>query len=299
MEDAWKYRLTSEQYKVMRQKGTEAPFCNARWNEKKEGKYYCAACGNLLFVSGRKFDSGTGWPSFLAPVKKGAVAIHADNSLGAERNEVVCARCESHLGHVFSISRKEMSDAFCKSKMHIDDGPKPTGKRYCMNSVSMDFEEKLAGLQSAIFAAGCFWSVQEKFGKMEGVARATAGYCGGWKKEPSYEEVCNGKTGHAECVLVEYNPKKTSFEALLGSFFSMHNPTTKNRQGLDIGEQYRSAIFWKTAAQKRKAEEKIAEMKKRGVNVVTVVKKAGVFWRAEGYHQNYLQKHKDAACRLF
>jgi len=281
MEDIWKCRLTGEQYKVMRQKGTEAPFCNARWNEKKEGKYYCAACGNLLFTSSRKFDSGTGWPSFVAPAKKSAIAVRSDRRLGMERNEVMCAKCESHLGHVFS------------------DGPNPTGKRYCMNSVSMDFEEKLVGVKSAIFAAGCFWGVQEKFGKLEGVARATAGYCGGWKKEPTYEEVCSGKTGHAECVLVEYDTEKISFGALIDAFFSMHNPTTKNRQGLDFGEQYRSAIFWKTAEQKRMAEEKIAEMKKRGINVVTDVKKAGAFFRAEGYHQDYLKKHKDTACRLF
>ncbi|MFA4982915.1 MAG: peptide-methionine (S)-S-oxide reductase MsrA [Candidatus Micrarchaeia archaeon] len=299
MDDAWKYRPTAEQYRVMRQKGTEAPFCNASWNEKREGKYYCAACGSLLFQSGKKFDSGTGWPSFVAPAKKGAIALRADRSFGMERDEAICAKCESHLGHVFddgprTFSQSEKGVPFCQKAKRGS-----PHRRFCMNSIAMDFEEKLEGMESAIFAAGCFWGVQAKFGKLPGVARATAGYCGGWKRNPTYKEVCTGKTGHAECVLVEYDAKRTGFDALLGAFFSMHNPTTKNRQGLDIGEQYRSAIFWKTPGQRRKAIESIAGLKKRGTDVVTEVKKAGAFWRAEDYHQDYLRKHKDAACRLF
>jgi peptide-methionine (R)-S-oxide reductase len=119
--DEWRKILTPEQYRVMREAGTEAAFCNAYWNNHGKGRYLCAACKNLIFDASTKFDSGTGWPSFYQPVK-GSVTTVKDTSYGMIRDEVRCARCDSHLGHVF------------------DDGPPPTGLRYCMNSVSLDFE---------------------------------------------------------------------------------------------------------------------------------------------------------------
>lgn len=146
--------------------------------------------------------------------------------------------------------------------------------------------------QTAIFAAGCFWGVQAVFDQVPGVASTIAGYIGGHTKNPTYAEVCSGATGHAEAVEIEFNPKKITYEMLLKIFWMNHNPTTINRQGPDIGEQYRSAIFYLNETQKKEALNSLKEHKKDfKKSIVTEIVKADKFYPAEDYHQKYYKTH--------
>ncbi|MBI2963559.1 MAG: peptide-methionine (S)-S-oxide reductase MsrA [Deltaproteobacteria bacterium] len=149
----------------------------------------------------------------------------------------------------------------------------------------------------AMFAAGCFWHTEEAFRKVPGVVSATSGYSGGTKPDPTYEEVCSDRTGHAESVLVEYDPAKVSYERLLEVFWSEHDPTTRNRQGWDVGSQYRSAIFYFTPEQETAAlaaKQRLERSHRYRQPVVTEILPAGPFYRAEEYHQRYYEKHPEA-----
>lgn len=289
--------LSPEQYRVMKQNGTERPFENAYYDNKKPGLYVDAISGEPLFSSTDKFESGTGWPSFTKPLSR--LIERTDRSFGTTRTEVRSAKSDSHLGHVF------------------EDGPAPTGLRYCINSASLRFVpvEKMAeegygeylylfaspGVQTetAIFAAGCFWGVEERFRNIPGVINTTAGYTGGTTEDPSYKEVCTDRTGHAEAVRVEFDPSKVTYEQLLEAFFNMHNPTTLNRQGPDVGTQYRSVIFTHSEEQEeaaRRARESFQKSGRFSRPIVTEIVPESTFYPAEEYHQRYLEKQGLSSC---
>jgi peptide methionine sulfoxide reductase msrA/msrB len=313
-------KLSPLEYEVTQRAATEPPFQNRYWNNHEEGLYVDIVTGEPLFSSRDKFDSGTGWPSFTKPVEPSRVVDHPDESYGMVRTEVVSRVGGSHLGHVF------------------EDGPRPSGLRYCINSASLRFipVSKLAEsgygdylplfgkaaapsvsdasaadnacarpapgdkagcettLETAVLAGGCFWGMQEIIRKIPGVLSTDVGYAGG-KAGVTYEDMHHDTTGNAEAVRIVFDPKRLSYAELLESwFFRMHDPTTSNRQGNDIGPQYRSVIFYSSPEQQQTAEQvkkRVGASGKWPRPLVTEIIPATTYTVAEDYHQDYLQKH--------
>ncbi|NOZ62803.1 MAG: bifunctional methionine sulfoxide reductase B/A protein [Calditrichaeota bacterium] len=264
--------LTSEERRVIVNKGTEAPFTGKYYQFSEKGTYVCKRCNAPLYRSDNKFDAGCGWPSFDDEIP-GAVKRQLDAD--GIRTEILCANCGAHLGHVF-----------------LGEGFTAKNVRHCVNSISLNFipAAKKIDPQKAYFAGGCFWGVEYLFQQLSGIISTRVGYMGGHKAEPTYDDVCRGMTGHAETVEVIFDPQKISYEEVAKYFFEIHDPTQVNHQGPDYGEQYRSVIFYADDSQKKVAEKLIKLLEKKGYKIATQVEKAGYFWEAERYHQDYYNK---------
>ncbi len=265
-------KLTAAEERVIVHKGTEAPFSGEYYRFDEKGVYSCRRCGAPLYRSESKFDSGCGWPGFDDEIA-GAV-LHKPDADGV-RTEIVCNACGGHLGHLFT------GEGFTDKNI-----------RHCVNSISLEFtaDEPRKRTERAIFAGGCFWGIEHYFRREEGVISTRSGYTGGSRDNPSYSEVCAGGTGHAEAVEVIFDPELTSFEKLARLFFEIHDPTQVNRQGPDIGDQYRSAVFYSGESQKQTIEKLMGLLTSKGFEVATELIEAGEFWEAEPYHQDYYEK---------
>ena len=275
-------KLTEAEKRIILQKGTEYPNTGEYNKHYEDGTYICRQCNQQLYKSSSKFNSNCGWPSFDDELD-GAVNRILDSD--GRRTEIVCSNCKGHLGHVF-----------------IGENFTAKNTRHCVNSISMKFVPKeqsipeiitskeITELDTITFGAGCFWCVEVLFQKLKGVSHVESGYAGGKIKNPTYKMVCQGNTGSVEVAQLVYDPKIISTETLIDIFFHVHDPTTLNRQGNDVGEQYRSVIFYHSSQQKEIAKnvlKRIDSSKLWNEPIVTTIESIYNYSSAEDYHQNY------------
>ncbi len=279
--------LTPEEQAVILHKATERPFTGEYDTVFAKGTYVCKQCDAPLYRSEDKFDAHCGWPSFDDEIP-GAVKRIPDAD--GQRTEITCANCGAHLGHVF-----------------VGEGLTPKNTRYCVNSISMKFipavektELKNPTEEIAYFASGCFWGTEYHFMKAKGVISTTVGYMGGHIKNPTYREVCTGTTGHVETTEVAFDKSKTTYEDMIRLYFETHDFTQVGGQGPDIGDQYRSVIFYASEDQRKIAEKYIGILTEKGYKVATILRPAPEFWKAEDYHQEYYAKnHGTPYCHIY
>ena len=275
-------KLTEEEKRIILHKGTERPGIGEFVNYKESGIYKCRQCNAPLYKSEDKFDSHCGWPGFDDEIS-GAVKRMVD--VDGMRTEILCANCGGHLGHVF-----------------LGEGFTDKNTRHCVNSLSMLFVPNTTDVktETVYFGGGCFWGTEYHFKKIDGVISTSVGYIGGHKENPTYKEVCSEATGHAEVVEVVFNPDKVDYRELAKLFFEIHDFTQLNRQGPDIGEQYRTEIFYTNDKQREISIEIIKLLQSMNYNVVTEVSKANKYWLAEDYHQDYYEnKGSTPYCHIY
>ncbi|MDD3804586.1 MAG: bifunctional methionine sulfoxide reductase B/A protein [bacterium] len=275
-------KLTSAEERVIVHKQTEMPFTGEYNDFFEKGVYRCKRCDSPLYRSDSKFKSTCGWPSFDDEIDGAVKRIRDADGV---RVEIVCANCGGHLGHVFE-----------------GEGYTDKNVRHCVNSISMVFvpAEKEGRVKKAHFAGGCFWGVEYFFEKREGVVSAVSGYMGGILENPTYKDVCTGASGHYETVEVTYDPNKISYEDLTKLFFEIHDPTQRDGQGPDLGEQYLSVVFYENEEERETAMKLIGILKEKGYDIATKVLPAEVFYIAEDYHQDYYERKKSKPyCHIY
>lgn len=278
--------LTAEEKRIILDKGTEMPFVWEYVNTKEPGTYYCRQCGAALYRSEDKFASDCGWPSFDDAIPGAIKRVDDEDGM---RTEITCANCNWHLGHVFVGERITEKNT-----------------RHCVNSLSMKFvadtKVEIPVYEKATFGWWCFWCIEAWVQRLKWVIEVQSWYSGGKRTYPTYEHICTGCTGHIEVVQVTFDPTIISYETLIKVFFSLHNPTSVDKQWWDAWEQYRSVIFYHNDEQKASIDKVILELTTAAIYdepIVTEIRPLEAFWIAEWYHQNYFNQHENKPyCQL-